>query len=172
MKLIVWSKLSIKKLVFLHNLIQYIFFSHFFPILLFSPCHHPWQMMLFALQLLLQAKSNQWVAGPASHFEKCQVRTCLNPHIICATVGGLSLRLIFLQWLWWDFRAWTKVWGGSEKHLRVVGKIYSWLRGTIVPPSPSMWLFPGASGAGKVPAPQCAPAGLHLAVTQGRTITL
>lgn len=135
--------MAIKKLLLLHNLIQYFFFSHFFPIPLFSPCHHPWQMMLFVLQLLLQAKSNQWEAGPAFHFEKCQVRTCLNPHIICVTVGGLSLRLVFLQWLWRGFGSWTKVWGGSEKHLRAAGNTCSWLTRAIVPPSPSLWPFPG-----------------------------
>lgn len=35
-KLIVSSKLPMKKLVFLHNLIQYYFFSHFFPVPLLS----------------------------------------------------------------------------------------------------------------------------------------
>lgn len=133
-----------KRLAFLHNLIQYFFFFSLLPHSSpFSPCHHPWQMMLFALQLLLQAKSNQWAAGPAFHFEKCQVRACLNPHIICVTVGGLSLRLTFLQWLQQDFGAWTKIWGGSEKHLRAVGKTCSWLARTIVPSSPSMWHLPG-----------------------------
>lgn len=163
----VWSKLSINKLLFLHNLIQYFFFSHFFPVPLFAPCHHPQQMM-FVLQLLLQAKSNQWAAGPAFHSEKCQVRTCLNPHIICVTVGGPSLRLVFLQWLWWDFGAWTKVWGGSEKYLRAVGKTCSWLTGTNSLPA---YPFQGAFGAEEGPSSTVCPAGFYL-VTQGRTITL
>lgn len=111
-----------KQLVFLHNLIQHFFFLAPSPSLCFPPCRRPWRMMLFALQLLLQGKSNQQAAGLAFRFEKCQVRTCLNPRIICAAVGGLSQRLVFLQWLWWDLGARTKTWGGSEKCLRAVGK--------------------------------------------------
>lgn len=111
-----------EKLVFLHNVIQYFFFLTPSPSLYFSPCRHPWQMVVFALQLLLQGKSNQQAAGLAFHFEKCQVRTCLSPCIICAAVGGLSRGLVFLQWHRWDLGARRKIWGGSEKHLRAVGK--------------------------------------------------
>lgn len=126
---------------------------------LFPPWCHPSQMM-FALQLLLQGKSNQQAAGLAFHFEKCQVRTCLSPRIICAAVGSRSQRLVFLRWLWWDLGARKKIWRGSEKHRRAMGKgVHGWQ--TTVPSSLPAWSGHFPEGLwwqrGGCPAPRSAP---------------